>query len=197
MPPGREAPVDTAIATGTVVAVLAPAVRRCAPSRNRTHDRTRRRQRTRSLINHPGVTGVVVSGSLGQADGHGGRDPPPTITRGHRRAPSRPRPGAALDGARSRRTSWPGPQPRPAGAAGAARPGPAAGVGRRQSRPGRGTVVAAARRPQRAGPTRGARAPVSGPRRRLAAINAPKPGPQRVQHAPAPRRPRRAETRFG
>src|SRR4051812_26160716 len=33
MPPGREAPVDTAIATGTVVAVLAPAVRRCAPSR--------------------------------------------------------------------------------------------------------------------------------------------------------------------
>src|SRR3954451_3964218 len=33
MPPGRKAPVDTAIATGTVVAVLAPAVRRCAPSR--------------------------------------------------------------------------------------------------------------------------------------------------------------------
>src|SRR3954454_20357772 len=36
---------------------------------NRAHDRTRRRQRTRSLINHPGVTGVVVSGSSGKLTG--------------------------------------------------------------------------------------------------------------------------------
>src|SRR3954454_23940742 len=36
---------------------------------NRAHDRTRRRQRTRSLINHPGATGVVVSGSPGKLTG--------------------------------------------------------------------------------------------------------------------------------
>jgi hypothetical protein len=69
--------------------------------------------------------------------------------------------GWALDVARSRGTGRPRPEPRPSGAEGAARTGPAAGVGRRRRRHRRGAVAAAAQRSKRTGPPRGARAAVS------------------------------------